>query len=189
MTVTATTADVERMLRAGRAPRDVATELQEPLNDVLAVWHRLRKEPASEQARPAAPIRAVPTPATNPPDTQPAPPGHELVARGLMSGDKRISHQAAKVQAGLDRLREQLEQHEAKVAAHAEVQRLERKLAEAKAKLHGRPQSSGGSKATPGVDYKTVRAWCRANGIDCSPVGVLPARIVDQWREATQALR
>lgn len=165
MTVTATTADVERMLRAGRAPRDVATELQEPLNDVLAVWHRLRKEPASEQARPAAPIRAVPTPATNPPDTQPAPPGHELVARGLMSGDKRISHQAAKVQAGLDRLREQLEQHDAKAAVRAEVARLEQQLAAAKAKLRGSatPIHHAGARSTKSRTFE--------NRLDCAKCG------------------
>lgn len=152
MSITVTTGDIERLLRAGRPPKDVATELQEPLNDVLAVWHRIRRE---QPAQPA--LRPAPVPA---PDTQPAAgaakpavPGHELVARGLTSGDKRIARHAAKVQAGLDRLRDLLDAHDSKAAARADVERLERQLAAAKAKLRGstprpRPRSanSGGQR-------------------------------------------
>lgn len=190
MTATLVTeVEIERMLRAGRAPREVADELIEPLNNVIRVWNRIRKENGIGQGAalaptpmPARPVAVSDALANGKPAFAP----HELVARGLTSGEKRIERAAARAQAALDALRDLLDEHEAQAAARAEVAKLEKRLAEARAKLRGGGSKSKQAKASVAtLDSKVVRAWARNNNVECPDVGRVPRRVVEAYWKAT----
>lgn len=132
---------------------------------------------------------------------------------------KRIQAAADRVFDNLDKLRtlirddqekhaERRKAEAEKAAARAEVERLERQLAEAKAKLRGKtasPQSPGGRTASEsgqlasvrggglvttadldalGTTSKEVRTWAHDNDVECPDTGRLPSRVLDAWKTA-----
>jgi len=72
-------------------------------------------------------------------------------------------------------LREAAEAERRKAEARAEVERLERELAEAKAKLTGKPPTQGGQIDTPSP--AEIRAWAQQNGVECTRTGIVPKAV------------
>lgn len=115
-----------------------------------------------------------------------------LLAAAKQSPSKRIQAAAQKAQDAIAKVRALVDAEEAKVAEHAkadaakraarsEVERLERQLAQAKAKLRGpssKPTSSAGTPA------KIIRAWAADNGVTCPAVGRVPAVVVEAYESA-----
>lgn len=160
VTINATVAEIEDMLKSGQSVEAVARELQEPRNNVIGVWRAMEKrgEVPTPQTRPFA----VPSPAPGPrPTAAPAAPTSgpsvdALAAAAERSSSKRTQALGAKLRdlAEVVRTRlteerqaaERAEQEKAeREAAAAEVERLEARLREARAKLR-RPSSRGGSR-------------------------------------------
>lgn len=105
-------------------------------------------------------------------------------------------HEAAAVRQYADRALTALEALQARHQTEAELQRvtsqvdkLEQQLArlrarEAELKGKGRAKSA---RTAPVRDYTPaeVRAWAQQAGVDCSPVGIVPQTVLEQWRAAT----
>lgn len=68
-----------------------------------------------------------------------------------------------------------------KESARKEVEKLERKLAEAKARLRG------GSEATGSSDAKEIRAWAAEVGLDCPSRGRIPEVVRSAYDEREAA--
>lgn len=85
-TINATVAEIEDQLRAGRKIEEVARDLMEPRNNVIAIWHAMRQRgeigeaPQAPAAAPAPTLAPVPTPA--PAETTEEPPA-PVAARSL----------------------------------------------------------------------------------------------------------
>lgn len=180
-------------------------------------------------AIPKQPPRSIPI-TTEPPDS-PAPPAtpsgggtpltrpdeiRVLLNTAKSHPSKRIQTAADRVFDAIDRLktmlREDQEKNAAKrqaeaerAAARAEVERLTRRLAEAKAKLKDSTKVAGGKAAAAtgnpianlrtglvstaqldalGITSKQVRAWALDTGVDCPVSGRLPVRVLDAWKAA-----
>lgn len=67
----------------------------------------------------------------------------------------------------------------------AEVDKLEKQLAEKKAALRGKPTTTAPKPSTS--DNQTIRAWAAAAGIDCPARGRIPANVREQYDAATTA--
>ncbi|WP_248582576.1 Lsr2 family protein [Nocardioides sp. InS609-2] len=124
---------------------------------------------------------------------------HTLIDRGKQHPSKRIQAAANKVLDDLARLRTLLtEDHEknaerrkeqaAKDAARAEVTRLEKQLADAKAKLRGKPavQKPAPGGPSDGPAAADIRAWAVANDVECPGVGRVPANVREAYNNAHQ---
>lgn len=112
---------------------------------------------------------------------------------------KRIQHAADRVFDQIGRLRDLIRDDEEKnaekrrhaaekEAARAEVKRLEEQLAEARAKLRG-PKPDAPNAHTPGENgdgpsSKEIRSWAKATGVECPPVGRVPAAVRAAYDEA-----
>lgn len=73
--------------------------------------------------------------------------------------------------------------------AKAEVERLERELAEAKARARGvakPPAKRASRKPKRDDDPQVIRAWAADNGVPCPAHGRVPRVVVAAWREATR---
>lgn len=137
-------------------------------------------------------------------------------AKGM--GSKRIQTLANRILDDTAKLRGLIQAEQDKTAARqakdrkrkearAEVERLEKQLREARARLRGTPTtkqaSSTGTTRSAGsstltemrariaevldrhqVTSKQVRAWAAANDIVCPATGMLPARVVDAYDQA-----
>lgn len=110
---------------------------------------------------------------------------------------KRIQNAADKLLDDIGRLRDLIKADEqkhaaareaaaVKAAARAEVERLERQLAEAKAKLRGTPVKSPVSSGAVEVIAADVRAWAAANGVECPAKGIVPGRVREAYDAAHQ---
>lgn len=105
---------------------------------------------------------------------------------------KKIQNQANRVLDAIGRLRDLITEDEAKhaekrrqaakkAAARAEIDRLEKALADAKAKLRG-PKPTQTTIAVDGsVSAAELREWARSKGIDVPTRGQLPAAIREQY--------
>lgn len=170
--------------------------------------------PKPEAPRPAAatgtrpPVAAAaPRPATTSPSSVTAPearpvgPPDEIqvllnTAKGHPS--KRIQNAANRVFDDLDRLRalirEDQEKHAArrqaeaeKAQVRAEVERLQRQLADAKAKLRGTSSATTPTR-DGGPSIAEIRAWAKANGVECPGRGRLPAAVHEAYEAAQEAV-
>jgi hypothetical protein len=72
---------------------------------------------------------------------------------------------------------------EAEAKVRAEVQRLERRLAELKKGL-GHSAAVPGGAAAVGLDPKAVRAWAREHDVPCTSTGRVPRAVVDAYLAA-----
>lgn len=114
------------------------------------------------------------------------------------SGTARVRRAAKKVRDAATALEEALAGVEerkraaareaaAKAKARAEVERLERELAEAKARLKGStpatPKAKDATSSTTSAAAR-IRAWARDNGITCPAVGRVPAAVREQYENA-----
>lgn len=105
------------------------------------------------------------------------------VQRELTKANEAITRLRASISTVTERLAEQRRLEEERTKAVAEVSALERKLAEAKARVKAiaagkRPAPAG--RPAPAL----VRAWAAEHGVTCSPFGKVPQPVVDQYLAA-----
>lgn len=148
--------------------------------------------PAKATARPAGTVRhRAPVPVS--------PEFSDGLAQLLAKAGKATGPGAAKVKAAAEKLRkahwalttelEKLEERKreaaqaeaARAKARAEVERLEKELAAAKARLG---KSTAKSKPDA-AESKRIREWAKAHGIPVASVGVIRTDVVDAYRQAT----
>jgi hypothetical protein len=143
--------------------------------------------------------RVVPTPtysATTTPGPLPMPVS-DLIVKGRGHESKRIQAAAQRAHDALAKLRQLLDDDAKKTAARradqaraaaarSEVDRLERELAAAKAKLRGDkpPAVKPATPSTAPSEAAQVRAWAADQGIDCPRVGRIPRDVYDRFLEA-----
>ncbi|NUO57267.1 MAG: hypothetical protein HOV78_11415 [Hamadaea sp.] len=164
--------------------------------DVLATkldeQAKVMPERAPERPEPTPrPVAAVPRPAPAPAPAAKADDIQALLSSAKEHQSKRIQRAAEKVTDDIARLRDLIQEDERKhaerrrlekekAAARAEVERLEAQLAAAKAKLGGAKVAT----RSTGTPAKEIRAWARANGVDCPGTGRVPANVVDAYKAA-----
>ena len=143
---------------------------------------------ARPAAAPASPVR--PTPVLR-----------DVIAEGKAHSALRVQRAAVKAEVALATLANLLDAtreaeaakraaEKAKAAARAEVERLEKQLADAKAKLRGPARAAAVAVVAPnqaGASAKEIRAWAAANGIDCPATGRVPGAVVDAYAAAQVA--
>ena len=109
-----------------------------------------------------------------------------LLANGDASTRARTRNKAAKVRSLLDELRDTLnaeaEEDTQRESARKEIERLERELATAKARLRG--GSSTQLDVDSSVSAADLRAWAARNGIECPPVGRVPNAVREAYEAA-----
>lgn len=113
----------------------------------------------------AQPLKSVP-------DVPKRPHPRDLVAHD----DPRIARAAKKVLDAVAALDEAWKANAAKAELRARQRQLEAELAAIKAQIK--------SGAPAPVDSKAVRAWAKANGVDCPDAGIVPKRVVEAWKAA-----
>lgn len=167
--------DIELALRAGKTPQQVERELTVPIDVVLQVQRRMRNGSApAPAARPA------------PPPAEPAGGSiGQLLLRSADIPEKRIQTARARADKAITALRALVAEYESAEAARAEVARLQRELAAAKAKLRpaATPKAGSGGGLTR-EQSRAIRAWARAVGVDCPAVGCVPRRVVEAYDAA-----
>lgn len=104
-----------------------------------------------------------------------------LLSQAEESSSTRISNKAQKIRAMLDELRVALEADRERDKARKEIERLERQLRQAKAKLTGKTAPAA---PKPTGDSATIRAWATEQGIDCPRVGQVPTRVREAYTAA-----
>lgn len=203
-------------LASGRTPRAVATDLALDPTIVSRVasahgypdltkiaWAANVTRNGETTTTPDGTPRVSPTPATvtRPPSTA------TLLERGRTSTRKTTQALAARITGQLERLARVLDDEArldaeraakkaAKQEALAEVRRLEKQLAAARARARNVSASTPRGSTSPytgsaaqraDVPSKVIRAWAAQNNIDCPKVGRIPARIVDAYLAAHRA--
>jgi Lsr2 len=110
----------------------------------------------------------------------------QLISEGLASTSKRVQKAASRAREAVDRLKTSLDSDRASAEARAEVDRLQRELAEAKARLRGdkpqrvsRPPRS--SSDADGPTAREVRQWAISNKIPCPVKGRIPTDVMDRY--------
>lgn len=206
---------VRGLLEAGHTVEQVATATGWPRQRIVALingwkgWlhHHGRDvayQPGSQPARqaaapkPTAPARVQPT---APRPTVPVSANlsvattAELITRAADMDDKAVQRELTRLTEALARLRSAVagvdaraEEERKRQAAVEEIGRLEKELADAKA----RAKELGGKRTTKpspaaaatGATPKQVRAWAAANGVECNSHGRVPQGVVDQYLAA-----
>lgn len=94
--------------------------------------------------------------------------------------DKRIAKAAGKALAAYDTLTDLVSDYQDKAQARLDVERLERELVAARAKLRPakKPQETR--------DWRAIRTWAKEQSIDCPATGRVPRTVVEQY-DAYQA--
>ena len=123
--------------------------------------------------------------------TQPAAPPatvEQLLRAAAQSDLAKVRRLGDKIQGLVNELRAELLADNRATAARAKVARLRAELAEAEKALRG--LNGGGSTRgarPPGTAdmplAAEIRAWAKAQGIDCPEFGRVPDRVVSSWRE------
>lgn len=149
-------------------------------HDRYDLWLRMkRRDPEGEHCRPAH-KRERRRPAVAQTDTDTL---ANLLDNGDASTRARTRKKAERARALLHELRvilnAEAEEDERVTQAAAEVERLTRELAEAKARMRGTTTLTVGSS----ISAAELRAWARENGVECPPMGRVPAAV----REAYEA--
>lgn len=112
-----------------------------------------------------------------------------LLVRADQSDRTRTRSKAAKVRGLLDDLRSALsierEEDARREKARKDIERLERELAAAKSALRGGSPAS--ITVGDGISAAELRSWAKANGIDCPPMGRIPATVREAYEAADEA--
>lgn len=140
--------------------------------------------------------------AAAPAPVSPIRPAHrDLIEEGKQHSSIRVQRAAVKAEVALKTLAAMVEStrleeaakraaEKAKAEARAEVERLEKQLRDAKAKLRGPARAAAVAVVAQnqaGASAKEIRAWAAANGIDCPATGRVPRRAVDAYAAAQVA--
>lgn len=139
-----------------------------------------RRDPEGEHWRPAHKReRRRLAVATDPTETY-----ANLLSNGLASTRARTRKKAERARDLLHDLRvilnAEAEEDERVAQASAEVERLTRELAEARARLRGSATIS----VSGSVTAAELRAWARENGVECPPMGRVPAAVREAYEAA-----
>lgn len=152
---------------------------------------------AGAVSAPTADASAEPSAAPAP--VSPIRPAHrDLITEGKAHSSLRVQRAAVKAEVALKALAGMVEStrleeaakraaENAKIEARAEVERLEKQLAQAKAKLRGPARAAAVAVVAPnqaGAFVKDIRTWAAGAGVDCPSVGKVPARVVDAYLAA-----
>lgn len=140
------------------------------------------------------PTRAQHTPVTPVAQSARPDPVAQLLTDAAISKRARTRALGARAAKTLDLVRTELTdernrdsaaaaRQEAGVKVRAEVQRLERRLAELKRGLPKSVAVPGGAVAL-GLDPKAVRRWARDTGVPCTVVGRVPRAVTDAYQAA-----
>lgn len=141
------------------------------------VWAALRHHTCTT----AAPNERKPIMSTPSMHSVPAVPKRPHPRELVAHDDPRIARAAKKVVDALAKLDAAWEANAAKAELRARQRELEAELAKVKAQIKGTAPAPA---AAPKVDYKAVRAWADANGIEVPKVGRIGADIVDAYNQA-----
>lgn len=97
--------------------------------------------------------------------------------------DPDIQAQAARARAALVGLRTRYAADQELVAINTEVEQLEKRLAALRSREAELTPAKPKARRVP-LDYDAavVRAWAKAAGVACPPVGRVPKAVVDAWR-------
>ncbi|WP_405554286.1 histone-like nucleoid-structuring protein Lsr2 [Streptomyces sp. NBC_01171] len=140
---------------------------------------------ATAQAHPPIPqpLITVRTPAT---DTEPERlPVGQLLAWGDQHNDPDIQDQAARARAALVGLRQRYVADRELTALENEEEQLARRLEEIRTRKGELAPAKPKKKTQRDYEPAEVRAWAKANSVDCPAHGRVPKAVVDAWR-ATQ---
>lgn len=111
-----------------------------------------------------------------------------LLEDARQSSKKRTRSKAERVALMVDDLRTTLaterEQEARESEARKEIERLERQLAAARAKLKG---GQAAATATAGPAASEIRAWAAANGVACPAMGRVPADVREAFEAAQES--
>ncbi|MFF3928605.1 Lsr2 family DNA-binding protein [Streptomyces hirsutus] len=148
--------------------------------------------PAPMAAQPVPQLSSIPDLPLPPAAGEPQPlPVGQLLKWADEHPDPEIQDQAARARAALVGLRKRHAADQELTAITTETEQLEQRLAELRAReaeLAPKPKPKRKSGSTVrDYDARTVRAWAAENGMDCSPVGQIPKRVLDAWRSRPQA--
>lgn len=124
----------------------------------------------------------------------------DLITEGKAHSAVKVQRAAVKAEVALQTLANLLDATRAeeaakrraeaeKAAARAEVERLEKQLADAKAKLRAPARAAATAAAAPkqaGIAAKDIRAWAASANVGCPPTGPVPAKVVDAYLAAHQ---
>lgn len=152
--------------------------------------------------RPHEPMTTAPAPRPAPPvvdvqlkagadvrlrEPEPLPVG-KLLKWGDDHPDADVRNDAASARAALASLRRRHAADQELTDITTEAEQLEKRLAELRAREAELAPAKAKAKrksAPLGFPSATVRAWAKANGVDCPPTGRVPNAVADAWRQAT----
>lgn len=104
-----------------------------------------------------------------------------LLRRATRHDSRKVQTAAKRALAAVQKVRDLIAEDERLFAerrkAREEVERLQRELAAAKARLRGKP-----AEETDRVDPKTVRAWAAEHGVECPRQGRVPKTVLEQYQ-------
>ncbi|WP_165964225.1 histone-like nucleoid-structuring protein Lsr2 [Actinomadura sp. KC216] len=181
---TMTGADAERVrdyLAGGKTVQNVADMTGLPRSAVLGVikntkgWlHDTTHDVAVQPRLADADLATAPIP--------------ELLKAAGDIDDKSVQRELDKANEQIARLREAAVAAVERIAAAREVAVLERRLAEAKARLKSAAGGRGTGRKDPaptgGPTAKEIRAWAKKNGVDCPDRGKIPGPVREQYAAA-----
>ena len=111
-----------------------------------------------------------------------------LIEQGRKSDRARFRNKADRIASLVNELREALaadaEEAKQREQARKEVERLERQLAEAKARLRGGSASS--ARTTTGPSAAEIREWAAENGVECPARGRIPQAVTKAFEAAQE---
>lgn len=177
-TITAADADrVREYLATGKTVQQVSELAGLPRMAVLSVIKNT-KGWLHDRERDTV-IRPAVTDAT--PDGLGNAPVEDLIAGAAGIKDKAVQRELGKTVEQVARLRQAVISSVERTTAAREVADLERRLAEAKARLkNAQGRRAAGARATDAE----VRAWAAERGVECNPHGRVPNRVRDQYEAA-----
>ncbi|MGW4889623.1 WhiB family transcriptional regulator [Streptomyces murinus] len=171
-----------------RRERRALPELPSAKADAIAMLRALPPPPEYDIPADERTDQSMTTP---PADTAPPAADTALVTTSTLlrwaedHADAEVQEQGARAEAALAGLRKRYAADQELTAITTEAERLEKRLAELRAREAALVPARPKSKRKP-LDYPVaeVRAWAAANGIACPARGRIPKSVVDAWTEA-----
>ncbi|MFJ6905582.1 WhiB family transcriptional regulator [Streptomyces griseoluteus] len=110
----------------------------------------------------------------------------KLLAWGDQHADPGIQDQAARARAALVGLRQRYAADRELTALESEEEQLARRLEEIRSRKGELAPAKAKKKTQRDYEPAEVRAWAKANSVDCPALGRVPKAVVDAWRAAQQ---
>lgn len=112
----------------------------------------------------------------------------QLLAWANQHADPDVQNQGAQARDVLAGLRQRHAAEAELAAITTEAEQLEQRLAALRAReAELAPPKQKAKRKPAGYAAAEVRAWAKANGVDCPVTGRVPGAVVDAWRQATGA--